>query len=72
MQYVMDQTTLAGILLAGITALGGVVTVLWKQISSNQQRTEKKLDECEQDREELHQKIGGLTVRVDELEGHRA
>jgi len=45
MQYVMDQTTLAGILLAGITALGGVVTVLWKQISSNQQRTEKKLDE---------------------------
>lgn len=68
----MDQTTLAGILLAGITALGGVVTVLWKQISSNQQRTEKKLDECEQDREELHQKISGLTVRVDELEGHKA
>ena len=56
------------VLVSGIVALGGVIAVLWRTITANHLRTISKLDECEKDRETLHRKIGGLTVRIDDLE----
>ena len=64
----MDQMTITGILIAGIGALATVVGVLWTIVTADKKRTEKKLDECEQDRKELHVKIGGLSERVERLE----
>ena len=59
----MDQ-----LLVSGIIALGGVIAVLYKTISTNHLETKEALSDCLEDREVLHKKIGGLTVRIDELE----
>lgn len=37
-----------------ITALAATIGTMWLVISSNQKRVEAKLDECEEDRRELH------------------
>jgi len=41
------------ILLGAISALAGVITFLWKQVSDNHKAVYAKLTDCEQDREEL-------------------
>ena len=45
------------ILLAAISALGGVVTFLWRQIMSHYNETKKARDECEYDRTELWKQL---------------
>lgn len=35
------------------------------------ERTEKRLDDCERDRDELHKKMGCLEIKVDECESDR-
>jgi hypothetical protein len=60
----MTDPTVNGILLSGITALAGVVTYLWRQITSHYaelkdahqkqyQELKADRDECIKDREEL-------------------
>ena len=56
------------VLISGIVALGGAVGILWKNILSNQSRTETKLDECEDDRKNLRDTLCHLTVRVEDIE----
>jgi hypothetical protein len=41
------------ILLGAISALGGVVTFLWRQIMTHYNETKQARDECEEDRKKL-------------------
>ncbi len=41
------------ILLGAISALGGVVTFLWRQIMTHYNETKQARDECEEDRQKL-------------------
>jgi len=59
----MDQA-----LISAVVCLGGVIAVLNPTNSTNHTRTQSQLDDCLEDREILHHKVGGLTVRIDELE----
>lgn len=45
--------TLVGILLSGIAALGGALVKLWTKFEQRFTTLEKKLDECEEDRQDL-------------------
>lgn len=56
---------------SAVAAMGGVVAFLWRQISANNQKTESKLEKCEQSHQATHDMILGLTRKVGELEGRQ-
>ncbi len=56
MQIGIDTT----ILLGAISALGGVVTFLWRQIMTHYNETKQARDECEKDREELWRALSSI------------
>ncbi len=49
----MTDPTVNGLLIAGITSLGGVVAYLWKQLSSHYTELKQEHRECVEDRQEL-------------------
>ena len=49
----MTDPTVNGLLLAGITSLGGVVAYLWKQLSSHYSELKAEHRECVEDRQKL-------------------
>ena len=60
----VDKSVLYG----AITMLAGVIGYMFKLFYASKQKTEAKLDECEEDRIKLHEKLGGLNKRVAGLE----
>ena len=65
----MEISTDTTILLGAISALGGVVTFLWRQIMTHYNETKQARDECEEDRERLWTEIMKLGQRADKTEG---
>ncbi len=49
----MAEPTTNGLLIAAITTLAGVVTYLWKQLSSHYSELKSEHRECVEDRERL-------------------
>ena len=49
----MADPTVNGLLLAGITSLGGVVAYLWTQLSAHYAELKAEHRECVEDRERL-------------------
>jgi hypothetical protein len=49
----MAEPTTSGLLIAAITTLAGVVTYLWKQLSSHYAELKAEHRECVEDRERL-------------------
>lgn len=64
-----QEATLAGVLLAGIAALASVIVFLYKQLTTQHERTEKRLQDCEDDREDLHRENQLLWAEVADLRG---
>lgn len=71
-----DQTTVVGILSAGLAAVSGVVSVLWRKVErsastleSQYIQTTKDLIECREDRAKLHASHEVLKQRLDDMEG---
>jgi hypothetical protein len=59
----MDTT----VLLAGISALAGVVTYLWKQITDHHKETREARADCEADRERLWKALYAIHPASKEL-----
>jgi hypothetical protein len=45
-------------LLAGITCLGTVITIMWNKLGAENKRLSDRSDECEKDREKLWSEVG--------------
>lgn len=54
------------LLTAAITGLAGAIGVLWKQVYAFHRHTEKKLEECEDDRKALWERIAGDEPKSDQ------
>ena len=68
----VDQTSpLVTIVSGAVATLSGVVVFLWRQITTNYQKTETKLDLCEQTHYKTQELIVGLTREVGELKGRQ-
>lgn len=68
----VDQTSpLVTIVSGAVATLSGVVVFLWRQITTNYQKTETKLDLCEQTHNKTQELIVGLTREVGELKGRQ-
>jgi len=69
----MIDPTVSGLLIAAVTALAGVVTFLWKQISEHHKHALASKAECEEDRERLwgeRDKLWAEVVKCNELHDH--
>jgi hypothetical protein len=64
MQIGIDTT----ILLGAISALGGVVTFLWRQIMNHYNETKKARDECDEDRKKLWKALYSIHPFCEEKE----
>lgn len=49
----MAEPTTSGLLIAAVTTLAGVVTYLWKQLTSHYSELKEEHRECVEDRERL-------------------
>jgi hypothetical protein len=49
----MAEPTTSGLLIAAVTTLAGVVTYLWKQLTSHYAELKEEHRECVEDRERL-------------------
>ena len=49
----MGDPTVNGLLIAAVTSLAGVVTYLWKQLSTHYKELKAEHRECVEDREKL-------------------
>ncbi len=63
MQMEFDTTVLLG----AISALGGVVTFLWRQIMSHYNETKQAKVECEEDRKKLWQALYSIHPAAKEI-----
>ncbi len=62
-----DPTTL-GVLVTALTAMGGAIGVLWRQIMKHLHGVEERLSRCENDRVELWKQLARQAgTNVDEL-----
>jgi len=62
-----DPTTL-GVLATALTAMGGAIGVLWRQIMKHLHSVEERLCKCESDRVELWKQLAKQAgTNVDEL-----
>lgn len=52
-----------------IVALAGVIGALWRHQVKQQERTQKKLDDCQEAHHETTKELVGLSGRVGHLEG---
>lgn len=64
-----SEWTITGVLIAGITALASVVTMLWRMQLSNFNDTKEKLCKCEEQHTQSTAQIRELAVQVAEVRG---
>jgi len=62
----MELSTDTTILLGAISALGGVVTFLWRQIMTHYSETKQAREECDEDRKKLWAEV----IRCNEMHAH--
>ena len=58
------DTSLVGILIAGLSALSGVVLHLYKQVEKNTEAIRADLKECREDREALWKSIQSIEKKA--------
>lgn len=56
----MSETSVIGLLVTAIVSLSGVVGILWRIVFNYFTRIQKKLDECEKDRDHLWQVVADI------------
>lgn len=66
------EFTLPQLLVPAIVALSGVITVLWKQTTDRQTKTEEKLVQCEEQHVQHNTRMIHLSEKIGKLEGRQA